>query len=313
MEDCKECQQYGGHKYTVTDTSLSLEYESVDGQHKTFVLTRWIPEKNTLSASEALKTYEIIGVNRGLESWIQKRDALILSELACATGVHRLNPPVSKSGVKLWKPIEEFSNEKNKPLPEGYGLLCEKCMRTYNTKIDTTTHMNINCVWFSYSKLARYFVLTSASSVPKLRKWENGQEYKGYTVYTIKPDGEQWNGYYSSFYTQNKADGNKLLRLFDREDIGGLRAGDLILIVNGGHTYLIDSYQDGVFYYSDNGAASRAVMQGLVRYHQNPEKGFHPLPEDIEVYQKTPSELVKEYKQIKSRIVQITVFRPKTD
>ena len=31
--------------------------------------------KNTLSASEALKTYEIISVNRSLESWIQKESA----------------------------------------------------------------------------------------------------------------------------------------------------------------------------------------------------------------------------------------------
>jgi hypothetical protein len=63
VEDCKECQQYGGHQYTVTDTSLSLEYESVDGKQKTFVLTRWIPEANALSVSEAMRAFEIISVN----------------------------------------------------------------------------------------------------------------------------------------------------------------------------------------------------------------------------------------------------------
>lgn len=96
-----------------------MEYESVDGQHKTFVLTRWIPEKNTLSASEALKTFEIIGVNRGLESWIQKRDALILSELACATGVHRLNPRSRKVESSYGNQLKNFQMKRTNPFRKG--------------------------------------------------------------------------------------------------------------------------------------------------------------------------------------------------
>lgn len=63
VEICQECKDTGGHIYTVTDENLSLSYTSADGSNKNFVLTRWIPEANRMSANDAIKTYSMISVN----------------------------------------------------------------------------------------------------------------------------------------------------------------------------------------------------------------------------------------------------------
>lgn len=230
--------------------------------------------------------------------WIQARDCKVF-QWGCSKGTHRLNASdnrrlISKDALTVNGITYSDIQHPN---------ICENCNKTKQTVKGSYRYVTINCVWFSYCKLAKYFGLSAESKVPRIAEWKTKKTYKGYEVFCITPN-KTWN----SFLDKNSPTGEKLID-FISEHADGLRAGDIILFKDAApHTFLIDYFDGTHFYYTDNGVTKEyggATKEVLLAEAMGRE------PDQIEVYVKTPYDLANERKDY--RLNYIVVFRPETN
>lgn len=231
---------------------------------------------------------------------IRQRDAFILANWSCDTKAHRINRTLAQKTLSFLPKVPDSQQYE----PFTHPLICTNCQKlakeSYENylKNENEPHNTINCVWFARSKMAWYLNVTDGASTKNII--EQGGDYGPYTISTPISKAKKWSSYTpeSLMAAIGSLKPNDLL-YFDVGQKTTDKNGKVKYVRN--HTFMIDLYAGGNFYYTDNNEATAEVAKAQIedRY-----------PAQIEVIKRTPAELIKHFKDqsLNNYIIKVTLF-----